>query len=45
MQTQGVALCHQARTIDYKERGARCVESLSEEVVAEVLARVRTLLD
>ena len=44
-QTQGVVLCHQARTIDYKERRARWVESLPEQTVMEVLARVRALLD
>lgn len=43
--TQGVVLCHQVRTLDYKERSGRLVEALPEEVVEEVLARVRTLLD
>jgi len=43
--TQGVVLCHQVRTLDYKERGARWVEVLPQEIVEEVLARVRTLLD
>ena len=45
VRTQGVVLCHQSRTIDFKERAAVLVESLPEEIVAEVLARVRTLLD
>lgn len=43
--TQGVVLCHQVRTLDCKERRSRWVEALPEEVVEEVLARVRTLLD
>ena len=43
--TQGVVLCHQSRTLDFKERGAVWVESLPEVFVDEVLARVRTLLD
>jgi mRNA interferase ChpB len=43
--TQGVVLCHQVRTLDYKERDGKWVESLPEEIVEEVLARVRTLLD
>jgi mRNA-degrading endonuclease toxin of MazEF toxin-antitoxin module len=43
--TQGVILCHPARVLDYKERGARFQEPLPEDLVAEVLARVRTLLD
>ena len=42
---QGVVLCHQVRTLDYKERGASWVETLPEEIVDDVLARVRTLLD
>ena len=43
--TQGVVLCNQARTLDHKERGATWVERLTDEIVEEVLARVRTLLD
>jgi len=45
MKTQGVVLCHRVRTLDYRERRARWVESVPAEVVEEVLARVRTLLD
>jgi mRNA interferase ChpB len=43
--TQGVVLCHQVRTLDYKERGSKWVEAMPEEIVEEILARVRTLLD
>ena len=43
--TQGVALCHQLRVLDYRERGAEWVESLPKDIVDDVLARVRTLLD
>ena len=43
--TQGVVLCHQARTIDYKIRAGRWVETLPIDLVEEVLGRVRTLLD
>ena len=43
--TQGIALCHQVRTLDHKERNAALVESLPTNIVEEVLARVRTLLD
>jgi len=43
--TLGVALCHQVRTLDYRERRAVWVESLPPEIVEDVLARVRTLLD
>jgi mRNA-degrading endonuclease toxin of MazEF toxin-antitoxin module len=43
--TQGVVLCHQVRTLDYRERHGKWVETLPAELVADVLARVRTLLD
>jgi mRNA interferase ChpB len=43
--TQGVVLCHQVRTLDSKERGGKWVEALPAEIVEDVLARVRTLLD
>jgi mRNA interferase ChpB len=43
--TQGVVLCNQVRTLDYKERGARVVEQVPESIVNEVIARVQTLLD
>lgn len=43
--TRGVVLCHQVRTLDHKERGASWIESLPREIVEEVLARVRTLID
>lgn len=43
--TQGVVLCHQARTIDYKIRAGRWVETLPIDLVEEVLGRVRALLD
>lgn len=43
--TQGVVLCNQVRTIDYKERGGGFSESLPGSLVEEVLARVRTLID
>jgi mRNA interferase ChpB len=43
--TQGVVLCHQLRTVDYKERGREFSESLPGDLVEEVLARVRTLID
>ena len=45
IRTQGVVLCHQSRTIDFRERGAVWVESIPEAIMDEVLARVRALLD
>jgi mRNA interferase ChpB len=44
-QTQRVVLCHQARTLDYKEPEAQWTESLPEEIVWDVLARVQSLLE
>ncbi len=44
-QTQGVILCHQARTVDYKARRARFMESAPEHIVNDALARVATLLE
>lgn len=43
--TQGVVLCHQLRTLDYRVRQARFIESLPNSITAEVIARVQTLLD
>jgi mRNA interferase ChpB len=43
--TQGVVLCHQLRALDCKERHTEWVETLPVDVVDDVLARVRTLLD
>lgn len=43
--TQGVVLCHQARTMDLKARKARRIESAPDAIVDEVLARLQTLLD
>lgn len=45
VRTQGLVLCHQSRTLDFRERGATWVESLPATVMEEVLARVRALLD
>jgi mRNA interferase ChpB len=43
--TQGVVLCNQLRTVDFRERGREFSESLPVDLVEEVLARVRTLVD
>jgi mRNA interferase ChpB len=43
--TQGVVLCHQSRTLDYKDRSSQWVETLPMDVVEEVLARVRALVE
>lgn len=44
-ETQGVVLCHQPRTVDFRARGAAFKEKAPADVVDEVLARVRAVLD
>lgn len=43
--TDGVALCNQVRTVDWETRGVKFVEATPAELVAEVLARVATLIE
>ena len=44
-ETQGVVLTNQVRTVDWKARGARHIESAPQALVDEVLARVIVLLE
>ncbi len=44
-ETQGVVLCHQARSIAWRARAARFLERAPESVTADVLARVAALLE
>lgn len=43
--TEGVVLCNQARTVDWKARRVQFIEAASPELVADVLARVATLIE
>jgi mRNA interferase MazF len=43
--TQGVVLCQQVRTIDYKSRGIKFIEKAPKSVVDDALARVRVLVN
>ena len=45
LSTDGVVLCNQLRTVDLKARRAQFIESVSPELVADVLARVATLIE
>lgn len=45
LQTDGVALCNQARTLDWQARQATLIEAAPADLVAEVLARVAALLE
>jgi mRNA-degrading endonuclease toxin of MazEF toxin-antitoxin module len=43
--TDGVVLCNQARTVDWKARKAAFVEAVPGELVADVIARFATLIE
>ena len=43
--TDGVVLCNQVRTVDWKARRAQFIEAVSPNLVSDVLARVATLID
>ena len=44
LDTQGVIICDQPRTIDFTVRGARYVESVPGHVVDDVLSRIAPLV-
>jgi mRNA-degrading endonuclease toxin of MazEF toxin-antitoxin module len=44
-QTDGVVLCNQVRTVDWKARRAHFIEAVPTEVIDDVLARVATLIE
>ena len=43
--TGAVVLCNQVRTVDLKARRAQFIEAMPPELVADVLARVATLIE
>lgn len=43
--TDGVVLCNQARTVDLAARHAQFIESAPAQIVADVLAKVATLIE
>ena len=43
--TDGVVLCNQVRTVDWIARRGRFVEAVPAELIADVLARVATLIE
>lgn len=43
--TDGVVLCNQVRTVDWRARRAQFIEAVPPDLVADVLARVATLID
>jgi mRNA interferase ChpB len=43
--TDGVALCNQVRTLDWKARRAQFIEAVPPNLIADVLARVATLIE
>ena len=44
MQTQGVVICDQPRTLDFSVRGARLVETAPVAVIDDVLSRLAPLV-
>jgi len=45
IETQGVVLCNQIRTLDYKARKARFIEAVPAYVMDDVLARLQAVLE
>ena len=43
--TDGVVLCNQVRTVDWKARRVQFIEAVPTELIADVLARVATLIE
>ena len=43
--TDGVVLCNQVRTVDWKARRVQFIEAVPAELIADVLARVATLIE
>ena len=44
MQTKGVVLADQIKTFDWKSRKVKFVESISEDLIEEVQAKLETLI-
>jgi mRNA-degrading endonuclease toxin of MazEF toxin-antitoxin module len=45
LQTDGVVLCNQVGTLDWKARRAQFIEAVPPDLIADVLARVATLIE
>lgn len=45
LMTDGVVLCNQVRTVDWKARRGRFIEAVPPELIADALARVATLIE
>jgi mRNA-degrading endonuclease toxin of MazEF toxin-antitoxin module len=43
--TDGVVLCNQVRTLDWKARRAQLIEAVPPDLIGDVLARVATLIE
>ncbi|WP_410017290.1 type II toxin-antitoxin system ChpB family toxin [Pseudomonas sp. 20P_3.2_Bac5] len=44
-ETQGVILCNQIRSVDLEARGAKRIETVPDEIIEEVLARIQALFE
>lgn len=45
LETDGVVLCNQVRTVDWKARRAQFIEAVPPELIGDVLARVGALIE
>ena len=45
LQTDGVVLCNQVKTLDWQARRAEFIERAPDDLVADVIGRVSTLLE
>ena len=45
LEITGVVLCHHVKSLDWRSRGARFVCRAPDEIVRDVIAKIKTLLD
>ncbi|PSQ85340.1 MAG: mRNA-degrading endonuclease [Bacteroidetes bacterium QH_2_63_10] len=45
LETEGVVLADQVRSLDWRKRGAECIESSPPAPVGEAIAKIQTLLE
>jgi mRNA interferase ChpB len=43
--TDGVVLCHQLRAVDLQARNARYIETVSQDILDEIMARIAAILE
>jgi mRNA interferase ChpB len=43
--TDGIVLCHQLRALDLQARNARYIETVSQDILDEIMARISAILE